>query len=62
MLLFRRVIGTDPKTGTVPAAIVQKVQEREKYIAELEQMRQRMVMDQFNRRSSPIPEQFFGGA
>merc|ERR1719487_1864422 len=58
VLLFRRVIGTDPKTGTVPPSIVQKVKEREAYIAELEQIRQKMVMEQFRTRSSPIPEQF----
>merc|ERR1719159_1891238 len=33
VLLFRRVIGTDPKTGQVPAAIMHKVNEREQYIA-----------------------------
>merc|ERR1719408_868084 len=37
VLLFRRVIGTDPKTGQIPASIMQKVLEREQYIVQLEQ-------------------------
>lgn len=30
ILLFRRPLGTDPKTGAVPADILKKIEEREK--------------------------------
>ena len=39
VLLFRRVIGTDPKTGLVPPQLMAKVQEREEYIVTLRIMR-----------------------
>jgi cyclin-dependent kinase regulatory subunit CKS1 len=55
VLLFRRVIGTDPKTGRIPAHIMQKVQEREQYIAELEHMRQQMMLN----RSGPMIDQMY---
>merc|ERR1719407_464857 len=60
VLLFRRVIGTDPKTGQIPASIAHKVAEREQYIAEVEQMRQQMVMEQARRRAGPTPDQIGG--
>lgn len=50
ILLFRRVLGTNPKTGEVPFEMQQKVQERIKYIAELEQTRQRVFLEQARRR------------
>merc|ERR1719174_2017162 len=40
VLLFRRVRGTDPKTGQTPPDMLEKVRQREQYIDELEQMRQ----------------------
>lgn len=61
VLLFRRVIGTDPKTGKVPDHILQKVQEREQYIAELERMRQSMGVVQMRGRGLATAEQY-GGA
>eukprot|EP00959_Pyramimonas_sp_CCMP1952_P368333 7715587-Pyramimonas_sp.AAC.1 len=45
VLLFRRVLGTDPKTGLAPADMIEKVRTREAFTAELEQLRQRMVAD-----------------
>ena len=45
-MLFRRVLGTDPKAGAIPTEMVQKVSEREAYIAEVEQLRQRMLLEQ----------------
>eukprot|EP00927_Polykrikos_kofoidii_P008978 TRINITY_DN13737_c1_g1_i1.p1 TRINITY_DN13737_c1_g1~~TRINITY_DN13737_c1_g1_i1.p1 ORF type:complete len:173 (-),score=26.61 TRINITY_DN13737_c1_g1_i1:273-791(-) len=53
VLLFRRVLGTDPRTGDVPADMQAKVDARLKYIAELEQMRQRMLNEQQRRREYP---------
>mmetsp|Transcript_7077 Transcript_7077/g.11407 ORF Transcript_7077/g.11407 Transcript_7077/m.11407 type:complete len:173 (-) Transcript_7077:156-674(-) len=61
VLLFRRVIGTDPKTGQIPPNIMHKVQARDQYIAEVEQIRQKMVMEHARRRSGPSPDQI-GGA
>uniref|UniRef100_A0A7S1WVJ5 Cyclin-dependent kinases regulatory subunit n=1 Tax=Alexandrium catenella TaxID=2925 RepID=A0A7S1WVJ5_ALECA len=49
VLLFRRVLGTDPKSGQIPPEMAEKVQKREAYIAELEQMRQRMAQEQARR-------------
>merc|ERR1719454_2667604 len=46
VLLFRRVRGTDPKTGQVPKDMLEKVQARETYIKELEQFRDKMKADQ----------------
>merc|ERR1719356_2436228 len=46
VLLFRRVLGTDPKTGGIPPEMAEKVRQRDQYIAELEQMRQRMIQEQ----------------
>mmetsp|Transcript_93781 Transcript_93781/g.265207 ORF Transcript_93781/g.265207 Transcript_93781/m.265207 type:complete len:166 (-) Transcript_93781:152-649(-) len=53
VLLFRRVLGTDPKTGQIPPEMVEKVSRREAYIAELEQMRQRMILEQQRRQERP---------
>merc|ERR1719188_2900858 len=53
VLLFRRVLGTDPKTGQVPKDMAEKVRQREAYTAELEQLRQRMVLEQARRREQP---------
>merc|ERR1719453_1271455 len=46
VLLFRRVRGTDPKTGKIPPAMREKVLEREAYLRELEQLRQRRLIEQ----------------
>eukprot|EP00438_Fugacium_kawagutii_P017281 Skav213678 [mRNA] locus=scaffold491:301088:301450:- [translate_table: standard] len=43
ILLFRRVLGTDPRTGLIPQAMAIKVQQRNQYVQELEQARQRMI-------------------
>ncbi len=45
VLLFRRVLGTDPKTGMIPPCMAMKVQERNQYVQELEQARQRMIQE-----------------
>merc|ERR1719478_819272 len=46
VLLFRRVLGTDPKMGQVPPEMAEKVVERDRHVAELEQARQRIIMEQ----------------
>merc|ERR1719198_310859 len=48
VLLFRRVLGTDPKTGRIPREMVERVARRNRYIAELEQMRQKMIMESYH--------------
>mmetsp|Transcript_36521 Transcript_36521/g.66939 ORF Transcript_36521/g.66939 Transcript_36521/m.66939 type:complete len:174 (-) Transcript_36521:95-616(-) len=58
VLLFRRVLGTDPKTGAVPAGMQQKVEERERYIAELEFYRQQQLMEQQRRMEQQVPDMF----
>lgn len=45
VLLFRRVIGTDPRTGEIPLNMAVKVQQRKQYVQELEQSRQRMMQE-----------------
>ncbi|CAJ1345589.1 unnamed protein product [Effrenium voratum] len=52
VLLFRRVLGTDPKTGMIPPNMALKVQQRNLYVQELEQARQRMVQEQARREMS----------
>ncbi|CAK9050103.1 unnamed protein product [Durusdinium trenchii] len=49
VLLFRRVLGTDPKTGQIPPKMALKVQQRNQYVHELEQERQRMIQEQAQR-------------
>merc|ERR1719503_349900 len=64
VLLFRRIIGTHPKTGEVPEEIRQKVLERQRYIADLEELRRKMMAAQMDRRGNgflPAPDQI-GGA
>merc|ERR1719335_797327 len=58
VLLFRRVLGTDPKTGQVPPDMAKKVSEREAYIFELEQMRQGVILEQVRRQEHPGMEHF----
>ncbi|CAK0872317.1 unnamed protein product [Prorocentrum cordatum] len=58
VLLFRRVLGTDPKTGLAPADMIEKVRTREAFTAELEQLRQRMVADLSRRLDQPVANQF----
>lgn len=45
VLLFRRVLGTDPRTGEIPLNMAVKVQQRKQYVQELEQRRQRMMQE-----------------
>merc|ERR1719399_1511794 len=52
VLLFRRVRGTDPKTGQVPPEMRDKVRDREAYIAELESLRQRIRAEQESQRDT----------
>lgn len=49
VLLFRRVLGTDPRTGVIPSNMASKVQQRNRYVQELEQARQRMIQEQAQR-------------
>lgn len=53
VLLFRRVLGTDPKTGQIPPDMAAKVARRDNYIAELEHMRQRMLLEKQRRQEVP---------
>mmetsp|Transcript_4003 Transcript_4003/g.11183 ORF Transcript_4003/g.11183 Transcript_4003/m.11183 type:complete len:147 (-) Transcript_4003:182-622(-) len=46
VLLFRRVLGTDPKSGKIPEHMCAKVEERYRYILQLELARQRQVEQQ----------------
>lgn len=46
VLLFRRPRHTDPKTGSVPPEIMEKVREREEKIAEVEFRRHQLLMAQ----------------
>merc|ERR1719161_1408500 len=46
VLLFRRVRGTDPKTGQTPPEMLDKVRQRESYVRELEQLQQRIRAEQ----------------
>mmetsp|Transcript_29683 Transcript_29683/g.44792 ORF Transcript_29683/g.44792 Transcript_29683/m.44792 type:complete len:178 (-) Transcript_29683:572-1105(-) len=43
VLLFRRVLGTDPSTGQIPPEMKMKVQAREDYIAQLQAERSKMM-------------------
>ncbi|CAE8581997.1 unnamed protein product [Polarella glacialis] len=58
VLLFRRVLGTDPKTGGIPPEMAVKVQQRACYIAELEQMRERMLAEQARRNELQVGDMF----
>jgi len=59
VLLFRRVLGTDPKTGQLPPDMVDKVNKRQAYIAELEQIRQRMIQEQARKQEGPESDLMF---
>jgi len=59
VLLFRRVLGTDPKSGQLPPWMVEKVNKREAYIAELEHIRQRMMQEQASEQEGPVPDLMF---
>eukprot|EP00812_Abedinium_dasypus_P009212 NODE_2919_length_855_cov_255.543750.p2 GENE.NODE_2919_length_855_cov_255.543750~~NODE_2919_length_855_cov_255.543750.p2 ORF type:complete len:122 (-),score=39.35 NODE_2919_length_855_cov_255.543750:436-801(-) len=50
VLLFRRILGTDPKTGSPSVEMMQKALERQRYVAELEEMRQRLIWEQARKR------------
>lgn len=52
VLLFRRVLGTDPRTGLIPPKMALKVQQRLQYVQELEQARQRMIQERMLREQS----------
>jgi cyclin-dependent kinase regulatory subunit CKS1 len=54
VLLFRRVLGTDPKTGYAPAEMIEKVRAREAFTTELERLRQRMVAEKVGRQDQFI--------
>mmetsp|Transcript_25701 Transcript_25701/g.67960 ORF Transcript_25701/g.67960 Transcript_25701/m.67960 type:complete len:87 (+) Transcript_25701:3-263(+) len=56
VLLFRRVLGTDPKTGKIPPDMAELVAAREAYIAQLEQERQRMILEQARRQEQPMSD------
>jgi len=56
VLLFRRVLGTDPRTGNPPAEMLAKVQQRMCYIAELEQARQQMIQDLERKREQQMAD------
>mmetsp|Transcript_79831 Transcript_79831/g.185375 ORF Transcript_79831/g.185375 Transcript_79831/m.185375 type:complete len:169 (+) Transcript_79831:79-585(+) len=58
VLLFRRVLGTDPKSGQIPPEMAEKVNKREAYIAELEQMRQRMIQEQARRQEDTVMDMY----
>uniref|UniRef100_A0A7S2QAI6 Cyclin-dependent kinases regulatory subunit n=1 Tax=Zooxanthella nutricula TaxID=1333877 RepID=A0A7S2QAI6_9DINO len=45
VLLFRRVLGTDPKTGLAPPDMAEKAALRLRYIAELEHQRQLLLRE-----------------
>merc|ERR1719254_299033 len=46
VLLFRRVLGTDPRTGRVPVEMAVKVARRRAYVEELERLRESALKDQ----------------
>eukprot|EP00927_Polykrikos_kofoidii_P001704 TRINITY_DN10663_c0_g1_i1.p2 TRINITY_DN10663_c0_g1~~TRINITY_DN10663_c0_g1_i1.p2 ORF type:complete len:200 (-),score=37.19 TRINITY_DN10663_c0_g1_i1:86-619(-) len=54
VLLFRRVLGTDPRTGDIPLEMMVKVEQRQRYIEELEEMRQRVLTEQQRVREQPF--------
>eukprot|EP00931_Biecheleriopsis_adriatica_P026890 TRINITY_DN1627_c0_g3_i1.p1 TRINITY_DN1627_c0_g3~~TRINITY_DN1627_c0_g3_i1.p1 ORF type:complete len:164 (+),score=43.99 TRINITY_DN1627_c0_g3_i1:66-557(+) len=58
VLLFRRVLGTDPKSGRIPPEMATKVQQRACYIAELEQARQRMIQEQARKQEQQMADMF----
>lgn len=58
VLLFRRVLGTDPKTGNIPNQMAEQVAKREAYITQLEQERQRMILEQARRQEQPAMDMF----
>eukprot|EP00441_Pelagodinium_beii_P017059 CAMPEP_0197653782 /NCGR_PEP_ID=MMETSP1338-20131121/37108_1 /TAXON_ID=43686 ORGANISM="Pelagodinium beii, Strain RCC1491" /NCGR_SAMPLE_ID=MMETSP1338 /ASSEMBLY_ACC=CAM_ASM_000754 /LENGTH=159 /DNA_ID=CAMNT_0043229021 /DNA_START=49 /DNA_END=528 /DNA_ORIENTATION=+ len=58
VLLFRRVLGTDPKTGQIPPEMATKVEARKCYITELEQARQRMLQEEARAREQHMSDMF----
>mmetsp|Transcript_8684 Transcript_8684/g.26883 ORF Transcript_8684/g.26883 Transcript_8684/m.26883 type:complete len:163 (-) Transcript_8684:435-923(-) len=56
VLLFRRVLGTCPKSGQIPPEMVDKVNNREAAIADIEQQRQRMITEQARRQEYPVAD------
>lgn len=56
VLLFRRVLGTDPRTGEPPKEMLEKVAERARYVEELQQARQEMLLEQQRRQEQGAPE------
>eukprot|EP00929_Paragymnodinium_shiwhaense_P008067 TRINITY_DN111996_c0_g1_i1.p1 TRINITY_DN111996_c0_g1~~TRINITY_DN111996_c0_g1_i1.p1 ORF type:complete len:185 (-),score=33.10 TRINITY_DN111996_c0_g1_i1:153-707(-) len=49
VLLFRRVLGTCPRTGAIPPAMAAKVEARDRYVREVEEARQRMMAEHTDR-------------
>mmetsp|Transcript_35725 Transcript_35725/g.76159 ORF Transcript_35725/g.76159 Transcript_35725/m.76159 type:complete len:87 (-) Transcript_35725:86-346(-) len=58
VLLFRRVLGSDPMTGEMPAEMVKKVEEREAFIACMEQERQRVLLERSRRQELLVADMF----
>merc|ERR1719221_2111812 len=58
VLLFRRVRGTDPKTGEAPPEMKKKAEAREAYVVELEQLRQKALAEQARKLEEKIPDQY----
>ncbi|CAE7834272.1 VPS54 [Symbiodinium sp. CCMP2592] len=59
VLLFRRVLGTDPKTGQIPPQMQIKVAERLAYIEKLEQVRQQMIQEQARKHEQYMNDMYF---
>jgi len=58
VLLFRRVRGTDPKTGEAPPQMKEKAEAREAYIREVEELRRRALEEKARRLEEEIPDQY----
>mmetsp|Transcript_103954 Transcript_103954/g.291175 ORF Transcript_103954/g.291175 Transcript_103954/m.291175 type:complete len:156 (-) Transcript_103954:218-685(-) len=58
ILLFRRVLGTDPRSGRIPKEMMERVAQREAYITQLEQERQRMIQERNRRQEEQMAEMF----
>eukprot|EP00439_Symbiodinium_sp_Y106_P016538 s242_g2.t1 len=59
VLLFRRVLGTDPKTGQIPPQMQIKVAERLAYIEKLEQVRLQMIQEQARKQEQYMNDMYF---
>mmetsp|Transcript_18233 Transcript_18233/g.34214 ORF Transcript_18233/g.34214 Transcript_18233/m.34214 type:complete len:137 (-) Transcript_18233:51-461(-) len=59
VLLFRRVLGTDPKTGQIPPKMALKVQQRQEYVRQVEQARERMMQEQARRQDQWMSNMYY---